>query len=492
MAQPSVKKNFVYSTAYQILLVITPFITAPYLSRVLGASGVGIQSYTTSIQYYFLLFAVLGTSAYGAREIAQHRDNKPECSRLFWEIELMTVVTSAIVLVVWIGLIFFSTEYKIYYIALTPNILGSMFDISWLYSGLEKFQLTVIRNAFFKVLGIVLMFIFVRDASDVNVYIWLLSVTTLLSSLSLWTYLPKIVEKPNFRELSIKRHFKQTLVYFVPTIATSIYTVLDKSLIGIITQDSYQNGYYEQAEKVIKIAKSISFTSINSVVGVRISYLFAQDKKEEIKSRIDNSMNYIIFMGIGCACGIIGVASNFVPVFFGDGYEPVITLLYIFAPIIVVIGISNCIGTHYYTPSGRRAQSTKYQIIGSVVNLALNLIMIPKFGAYGAAVASLIAETVITVLFVWRSGDYMTTAKLIRYGWKKLIAGIIMALSVYWLGRLLSNRFSGTTFFGILVLAVQVVAGVLIYGLLLLILRDKWVNEMLKTQVLSRIKKKAA
>lgn len=487
MAQPSVKKNFAYSMVYEVLIIITPFITAPYLSRVLGATGVGIQSYTASVQSYFLLFAVLGTASYGAREIAQHRDDKEEYSRLFWEIELMTVVTSSIALAVWIGLIFVSTDYRIYYIALFPNILGSMFDISWLFKGLEKFKLTVLRNIFFKILGIVLMFVFVREASDVNAYIWILSITTLLSSLSLWTYLPKVVERPHFRGMNLKPHFKQTLVYFIPTIATSIYTMLDKTLIGLITNDSAQNGYYEQAEKIIKIAKSISFTSINSVVGVRISYLFAGNKVEEIHNRINDSINYIFFMGIGCCCGIIGIASNFVPVFFGDGYEPVVTLLYIFSPIIVIVGISNCLGSQYYTPSGRRAESSRYLICGSCLNLILNCILIPKFGAYGAAVASLVAETLITVLYVAKSKGYMTVGKLVRFGWKKLIAGIVMTVFVYWIGTLLSNVMADTTVYEVVILVVQVVAGVAIYAALLLILRDKWTINMLKTQVLEKI-----
>ena len=489
MSQPSIKKNFAYSTAYQILTVITPFITAPYVSRVLGPVGVGIQNYTGSVQAYFLLVAALGTVAYGSREIAQHRDNKEEYSKLFWEIELMTVITSSVVLLAWIGFIFLSSDYKLFYIALIPNIFGSMFDISWLFSGLEQFKFTVIRNTIFKILAIILMFIVVREPDDVLPFMWVMSFTTVLASLSLWTYVPKIVVKVKFKELSILRHFGQTMVYFVPSVATSIYLVLDRTLLGLITNDVSQNGYYAQAEKIITMAKSFCL-SLNAVVGMRISYLFAKNKIDEIKSRIDNTMNYIFFVGVGSGCGIAGVAAIFVPTFFGDGFEPVTSLLYIFAPIITVIGISNCIGTHYYTPAGLRKQSNKYIIIGALVNLVMNLLLIPRFGAYGAAVSSLSAELVITVLYFHYCNGYMTRRKLYLFGWKKIVAGLIMLFVVHWLGVLLTYLMADLQIGGsIITLAIQGILGVAIYGSLLLLLRDEWTWRILREQVIVRVKK---
>ena len=102
----------------------------------------------------------------------------------------------------------------------------------------------------------------------------------------MWIYLPGMLERVNFRELSIRRHFKETLVYFVPTVATSIYTILDKMLIGIITSDSFENGYYEQATKIINIVKPLCFTALNSMMTARMSYLCSVDNQEEIKKRI--------------------------------------------------------------------------------------------------------------------------------------------------------------------------------------------------------------
>lgn len=482
-ATPSTKKNFVYSTLYQILTVITPLITAPYLSRKLEASGTGIQSFTASMQSYFLLFAVLGTATYGAREISRNRNNKKEYSKLFWEIELMTVLTSAICVVLWLIWCVFAKEYNLIYLVMTWNLFAVMFDISWFFTGLEQFKFIVIRNSFFKLLGIVLMFIIVKTKSDLTTYILMLALTNFASALSMWTYLPKFLVKISLKELCIKQHFTQTLIYFVPTIATSIYTVLDKTLLQFITHDELQNGYYAQAEKVINLSKSIVFTAINSVVGVRISYLFVENKIEEIKNRIENSFQYIFFVGFACVFGIIAVASNFVPLFFGKGYDQVVPLLYIFSPIILIIGVSNCLGSHYYTPSGRRAQSSRYLICGSVVNLFLNFILIPFWSAYGAAIASIIAELTITILYMKNCNKIITYRKLFDIAWKKIIAGVAMFIITWKVQHYLNFK-------PLFELLLQIMIAIVVYFGILLIMRDKWLLGILQSILKKYVKRR--
>ena len=465
---PSIKKNLIYNTIYQIILVLMPFITTPYLSRILGSEMIGIQSYTESIQTYFLLFASLGTSVYGTREIAQHRNNVNKRSQLFWEIELLSIFTSTISLFGWIFFIIISSKYKIYYVAMIPYLFATMLDISWFYRGLEKFQLPVTQSIFFIILELIAMFLFVKTKSDLLVYIIILSTTKLFTSLSLWKYLQKYTVKVTFKTLKFRHHFKRTLCYFIPTVATSVYTILDRTLLGLLTEDSSQNGYYFQAEKIINVAKSLSSTAINSVIGVRISYLFSQNKFVEIQQRINHSLNYILFMSIGSACGITIIAHNFVPLFFGNDFVKVEYLLYILCPMILITGISNCLGSHYYTPSGKRTQSTVYIIIGSILNLVLNLILIPSFHAFGAAAASIFAELIISILYISNSNGYVTFHLLVQSGWKKLLAGFVMVISVYPLGIQIINTNK------LFLILLQIVVGIIIYIFILLILRDNW------------------
>ncbi len=462
MKQPSLKKNFALNTIYQILIIVIPFISMPYISRVLGAGGVGTYSYTYSIQTYFAMFAALGTVTYGTREIARVRENEEERSRLFWEIELLTVLTSLACLILWGIWILFNHEYRMCYVILTINIIAVIFDISWFYAGMEQFEYIVRQNTIFKVLGLISLFVFVKHESDLYLYIAIMAASTLLGNMTMWLYLGRFLNKVNVKEFNLKRHFKETLIYFVPTIATSIYSVLDKTLIGAITKDANENGYYEQATNIVNAAKVVSFVAINGVMESRSSFLFAQGKTDRVKSMIEDSMNYILFMGFGLIFGLVGVADEFVPWFFGPGFYKVPVLIKMLSPVIVIIGVSHCLGSQYYTPSGRRAQSAKFIITGSVINLVLNLILIPKFWSYGAVIASVIAECVITFLYMRNCDGYLRLSQLIKNGWKKLLAGIIMAVVLIIIHI---NMF------------IEIIIGIALYIICLVILRDSSISQ---------------
>lgn len=467
---PSITKNIALSTAYQILILIVPFVTAPYVSRVLGADGVGIYSFTTSIATYFTMFAHLGTMSYGAREISRARDNRKLLSRLFWEIETLVVVSSLACLSVWLIWAVFAPEYNVIYLILSMTLLGVVADISWFFTGLEQFKYIVIRNSIVKLVGIILLFTFIRERSDLTLYILLMTLINLLGAFSMWMYLPKMVDRIDWRTIRLRRHFKETMVYFIPTIATSIYTILNKVLLGFMGNDIRENGYYEQVTKITAIAQTLTFVSLNSVLGARIAYLFAEEKIKEIHQRIDKSINYILFVGMGIMFGLIAIAPRFVPWFFGIEFTDAVFLLQLLSPIVLIIGISNCLGSHYYTPAGLRKQSARYIVMGAVVNLCLNIILIPSYGAIGAVIGSLVAETSVTSLYIWNCNDYMTVRQLLNAGWKKCLAAVFMFVVILYISSLLDNNS--------LAIIISSLLGVVVYVSLLLILHDKFVFQL--------------
>lgn len=458
------KFNIILNTLYQILTLLTPLITAPYISRVIGAEGIGVYSFTNSIQMYFAMIAALGTASYGAREISRNRNDRYKRSKLFWEIELLTVLTTVICISLWGIWIYFNTKFALIYSILTIALFSVMVDVSWFYVGLEQFKYIVFQNAIFKIVGIVAILALVKKQDDLWLYVLIMVTTVFLSHLSMWLYLPKFLTKVKFSELKILRHFKETIIYFVPTIATSVYTVLDKTLIGIYASNGLENGYYEQTTKIINMCKTLVFTSVNTVLGSRIAYLFAENKTAEIKKRIEDSMDFILFMGIGMAFGLFGVAETFVPWFFGSGYEKVILLLQLMCPIVVVVGISNCLGSQYYTPAGLRAVSAKFLIVGAGVNLLLNLYFIPRWGSAGAVVASLIAESVITFLYVKFSIDYFCWENLITLSWKRIVSGGLMLLAL--------EKVILFSFNPICQLILKIIIGSMIYLIVLVVLKD--------------------
>lgn len=472
MNNPSIKKNVIISTLYQILSVITPLITAPYISRVIGADGIGAYSYTSSIQMYFSLFAALGTAEYGLREISRARQNIEKRSKLFWEIELVSVLVSLFVLLLWGIFVCFQKQYFTMYLILTLNIFNTMLDISWFFNGLEQFQYTVTKNAIVKVVGVVLILLFVKSPKDTDLYVFIMTASTLLGTMSMWLSLHKFVIKTKINLSSLKKHFHETAIYFIPTIATSIYTSMDKTLIGLITHSAAENAYYEQATKIINLVKALTFTSVNAVLGARISFLFFQEKYSEIKKNIHLSIDYVMFIGVGICFGLISISNTFVPVFFGSGWGKVVLILQLFSPQVIIIGISNCLGSQYYTPAGLRKKSAMYIIIGAIVNLILNLVLIPKFASAGATFASIIAELTISILFLKNSDGYLDVKFLGHILWKKVIAGILMGAVIMLYGFWTSPA--------IIKLFIQFLAGSLTYVLTLLVLKDNSIKLFLK------------
>lgn len=466
--QPSIKKNFILSTLYEILCVITPFITAPYSARVLGAGNVGIYSFTSSNEMYFSLIAVMGTAAYGKREIARTRDDKELNSKYFWEIELLSMFTSFIALLGWGVFVLLVQNYKLYYLILTINIFSKMFDISWFYQGLEQFKYTVTRNTIVKILGIICLYIFVKTPEDLWIYFLFHVGIAFLGNLSMWISLNKFLVPINFKSLKIFPHLKETLIYFIPTIATSIYTVLDKTLIGVITKDTYQNGYYEQATKLVNIVKTLCFSSLNAVMGARISYLFQQNKFDEIKEKINNSLNFILFMSFGCCFGIIGIAKIFVPIFYGKGYDQVIPLLHLLPFVLIITGISTCLGSMYFIPSGQRKKSSYFIIIGASINLVCNLLFIPMFYSLGAIIGTIIAESIITIFYVYNCNDYINFKKLFYLFYKKLLSSLLMLSFLLFFNISSINQ--------LLFLFIKILLGTLIYICGLLLLNDSSVQ----------------
>ncbi len=481
--EPSVRVNFILSMAYQVLIVILPMITAPYVARVLGAARNGIYSFTASYQTYFSMFAALGTVSYGSREIARNRKDRPLRSRLFWEIELMTVLTSTVSLLAFVVFILCRDRYRIYYVPQIMAILAVMFDISWFFTGIEEFRYIVTKNALFKLLGAVLIFTLVHKPEDLLLYIAILSATTMVGNMSMWIHMPRFLDPVDFRTLRIRRHLKETMIYFIPSIATSVYTVLDKTLIGEITRDEVENGCYDKVVQLINIMKALTFTALNSVLGARISYLFAEKKYDEIRRRIETSINYILFMGLAIGFGLAGIAPRFIPWFLGPGYERAVLMLIMMSPIVVIIGVSNCLGSQYYTPAGKRAQSARFIIAGSCVNLVLNLLLIPRFWGYGAIAASLIAELTITVLYIVFSGESFHPVVLVRDGWKKLAGAGLMFAAV----RLIDPFFKGN----FAAICAEVCLGGAVYIGILFLLRDSFMTGFCMDTVRGILKKRA-
>ena len=463
MAKTNVVKNYIYNLIYQIVTIITPLITTPYLSRVLGAENIGIYGYTSSILSYFTLIGALGVLKYGQREIAYVQDNRKKMSKVFWEINALRAITNTISVFFFIVFFCIKGEYAIYYRILVIELIANMFDISWFFQGIEEFKKIVMRNVAIKLIGIVFIFLFVKSSNDLAIYILIYVVNLFLGNLSLWLYLPKYINKVKFKYLNIKKHVKNTISFFVPQIAVQVYTVLDKTMLGSIST-VVEVGYYEQAQKVIRILLNI-VTSLGTVMMPRMANSFAKGEKDKIKKNIKDSFNFVFLVSIPIALGIILIAKDFVPIFFGDEYERTIYVMQIIVLTVIIIGCSNVIGTQYLIPTKRQKEYTISVFAGAIVNFILNWILIKAYGAIGASIGTVLAELTVFMVqlyFVRKEIDYHNIIKIfIKY----LIYGLIMFVICYIVGMFITNS--------ILSITIQCILGVLIYLTLLIVGKDE-------------------
>ncbi|MEG2050930.1 MAG: flippase [Oscillospiraceae bacterium] len=469
MGKSKVLKNYIYNTAYQILVLIAPLITAPYVSRILGASGIGIYSYAQSIVTYFILFGTVGSSLYGQREIAYCQDKPEERSRIFYEIIFLRFITVFISTVIYFFVFAEGEEYRTVYRILIIDLIASAFDITWLFQGMENFKKIVIRNAIVKLLSICSIFIFVRESSDIAIYTACLSLPTLIANLSLWFYLPQYLVKIKFSIKNIKKHLLPIFMLFIPQIAMEIYTVMDKTMIGIFAISVAEVGYYTQSQKIVKIVLQI-VTSLGTVMLPAMAAIFASGDKERVINTISKAFKTMFFIGFPMMFGLMGITENMVPWFFGNGFQPVVILMVLASPMLVVVGISNVIGMQYLLPTNKQNVFTISVVTGAVVNFILNIILIPKCNSLGATIATLIAEIVVSLVQIYVVRKDLPITKIFKQSVRYLIMGVIMGLAVYAVGIPFGATIIGTL--------VQIIIGVLVYIAELIIIKDSFFFEI--------------
>lgn len=487
MKKKSAKLNYIYNLAFQIFSLITPLVTAPYISRVLGSAMVGQYSYTASIVSYFVLFGAYGFTLYAQREIARNQGNKYEQSKTFWEMIIARLITVTLATIVHIILILakvYGSEYTLLMWILLPNIVSTAFSVSFLFQGNEEFGFITLRSVIVKTIGIACIFIFVKNEKDLWIYVLCNVLITVVSEISLWTRIPKRICSVKASELNIKKHFIPSTRLFIPTIATSIYTMLDKTLIGIMIPGTIEsidssgeevvlkvsdieNGFYEQAEKLVKMCLTI-ITAFGTVIVPKNSSLFKSGNIEEAKRNVYNGFSFAGLIGFPIMFGLAAVASSLIPWFLGPGYEKVPYLIIILSLLIICIGFNNVLGIQYLIPAGKDKIYTITVTAGAVFNLIVNLILIPLLFSYGAAIATVIAELLILILqFVFVRKE-LSFARMIKSVVKSFIAGTVMFGVVYCVYRFLLNQST------ILDTFLLVLIGIVVYLIMLIVLRDKF------------------
>lgn len=469
MARSKVLKNYLYSLSYQLIVLVMPLFLIPYLTKTLGETNLGVFDYIQAVVSYFVIFGSVGISLYGQREVAYVKNDPEKRSRIFWELFILRAAFLLVSLALYETLIARNSEQFLYYTLFAVEIVTGIFDVSWFFQGLEDFKIQTLRNFFAKTVQIILIFLFVKTEADLKIYILCYSLTNVFANLLLMFSTRRYLVKIPLRSMKIFAHFLPAFLLFLPQIATSVYTMLDKVMVGTLS-DFDQVAFYSQPEKLVKLALTL-VTSMNLVMLSRVADYQSAGDEEQIRRSIRTSFRFSVALACPLMFGLVAVAKRFVPWFFGPDWEESIPVMIILSPIVLLIGISGVFGVQYLLPTKRTGIYTFSVCTGTAVNLVCNWLLIPRSGAKGAAIATLIAE--FAVLLVQRVALWdVFSPKIWLSTWKYFVSGAVMCCAVYYFGEFFNRRMGGTL--------LQVLLGAVLYVTLLWVLRDSFFLQTLE------------
>ena len=463
MSTKSVSKNYIYNTAYNILNIILPLITAPYLARILGTEGVGTYAFYFAIAQWFALFAKLGLTNYGTRHLASVRDDNYRLKRDFSEIYVMQLSMTALVTFAYVIFISFIAEDKILAALFGIWVISVAFDIDWLLFALEEFKSAALRSCIVKLFSTIAIFILVRSRVDLWKYALITALSYSCGYFYLWIKCKKYLYFKDIKWRNVLSHIKPCLVLMIPVIALSIYRTMDKVMLGSMSTMS-ETGIYEYAEKLIYALCSF-ISSLGTVMMPRMANLAAKNDKETSARYIEHSIVFIMFLSIGMCFGLLSISDSLIPVLYGNNFTGSIPLLNLLSFTLVFIAWGNVIRTQYVIPNNKDKIYIFSIAIGAICNLVVNALLIPSMGAVGACVGTIAAELIVPVY------QYLVLRRELPY--KKYLNNslifLVIGFSMYMICCLVQKQLGA----GFITMLIQVISGGLFYGLMSLLYMKK-------------------
>ena len=472
------KSNFIYDGAYQILILIIPFITTPYIARVIGADGSGIYSYTYSIVSYFMMFALLGMNNYGNREVSKVKDDKEKLNHTFSSIYYLQLLVTICVLAIYLIYVFqFNSKYFSIELIQMIYIISVAFDINWLFCGLQEFKITVTRSAVTKIITLALIFLFVKSENDLINYILILAITTLFNQAILWTFLRK--ENIKFVKVNKKdifKHLKPTLILFIPVIAVSVYKVMDKIMIGKIATVT-EVGYYEYSEKMLNIILAV-VSALGTVTLPQMTYLYSQKKFDEYNKIFNKSIEFIFFLVFPVIFGFLATADDLVFYYLGSEFSKSSILLKILSISLLFSPVASIVRMQLLIPRNKDKEYIISVILGAIINFALNWLLIIKLQSIGAAISTVIAEFIVCIMQLYYVRKDLNIKEWLNFISEFFITSLIMFIIVYVIKNIIEIR--------LLRLIIQICVGIIVY----LILNYKYIITNIDVKKIFNIKSK--
>jgi len=465
-------KNYILTATYELIALVVPLFTAPYLTRVLHAENFGIYSYVQSVGGLIMTLSLLGIYSYGNRQIAYCRDNAQVLSQTFWEIMALRIILGTVGTIAYFGF-GLNTKYAIYFTLYYAFFLANILDCSWIYVGMENMLPCVVKNTIAKLITLVGVFIFVRSEGDVWKYILLVSMGSLIVNISVYSQLKGIIKRPIVEKGNLVKHLKGSVFLFLPQIASLLYLQMDKVMLEWLTGGTSQVSFYDQAEKIITIPLAI-ITALSTVMMPRIANDYIKGEQNQIQIHLGKATQYSLFLAFPLTVGIASIATKMIPWYLGTEYMPTAYAMIIISPIVVSNTLLGITGKQYFTATNQIGVLTISNSVAATINLIANWIMIPRFGYIGAAVATLVASYVNVLIQLLVMNKTVRVGPVLKASYKYLLSAIIMGGLINVSTYLLSFKPVPLTTF------VQIVIGCIAYFGALLIIGDYTVYDLLK------------
>ena len=423
-------KNYLYNLSYQILTIILPIITVPYVTRIFTSEDLGNYGFYNSIVSYFSLFAMLGIGLYGTKQIASASD----VNSTFWNIYAIQLIASLTSIFVYVIVILcIPTMSGIIPLILFISLFSKIIDISWLFSGKEDFKKITLRNTVVKVVGVISIFTFIKNSEDLYLYILLIVVFDFLGQLVMWVPAKKFIKRPSFNMKIMKKNLHPIVLLFLPQVAISLYVVLDRTLLGLL--GSYSDvGIYEQGQKLTSIIYKI-VSSLGVVMLPRVANLLSERKEKEAQNMVRFSFilyNLIIFPMI---FGLIAVNEVFVKLFLGKDFQDVKYVLYITTINIMLVGWTNILGHQVLVVRNKNKEFMLSTTIPAFVSVAVNIAVIPFFGYIGASITAVIVEFLAFTIQWYYSRNIINKNLLFNKDLVKIVCSSLVMFSVVMLSK---------------------------------------------------------
>ena len=441
--QYGLKTNLIYSISYEIFRIIIPLITTPYVSRILGSEGVGTYTLAHTYAEYFVLFAGFGFCTYASRELAYIRDDDDDRFRsIFWEIFLARGILLSLATIIYFLYFFIINVSKdISYRLCLIYLIASLFDVSYYYRATENFKTITLRNIFIKTLSLVL--VLVKRSTDVWLYTLILAASEAFGQVIMIGSLDKnLFKKTSIQIKDLKRHFIVSFTLFIPTIAIQVYTMLDKVMLGVISTES-QVGYYENAQKIPRLSASVA-SAIVGVATPRMAYIYAKNDHKTLTDYFNRIFSFVSFLVFPMCFGLIGISESFSSWFFGANFKGIDELVRIGAVLIISLGWSSVFGNLILIATGNQKYYTIAVYISALINILMNAILISRWGAKGALLASVMSEIIGMIIMFISSNRLFKLGDVLKSIPKYFFASISMIFPIKIIERIIGLNMVST------------------------------------------------